>query len=172
MMKILYAFLLLCCSCHHEIDHGDLAVTAMRSYAKQVRKEFGFELSAFGGCMMNDIEIFEVTFARNDKVTVDEARRLIVQISEGFIAKINADEKIRPYLHNYPITQKNVRFHLSFAATRAEPPGNSFVYYVSSTNGKIFYDSFDNSIPRDDQQIVSLANEPYDEALKILHREN
>lgn len=168
MRQLLAALLLLCTSCHHEPDHADLAFDAMGSYAREVRKKYGFELCSIGGSMMEEIEIFHMSFTRKDKGTIDKARQLIVKMTQEFIDKINADETIRPYLHDFPVTSENVNISLCFEATKKEPPGNPFVYFVFSKKGTIFYGSYDNSIPPGHQHIVSLCDEPYNEALRIV----
>ncbi|MBS0615576.1 MAG: hypothetical protein JSR58_03370 [Verrucomicrobia bacterium] len=139
----------------------------MGSYGKEIRKQYGLELTKVGGRMMIDIEVFDIGFARKEKATIDEARQLATKITEGFIQKINSDEEIRPYLHDFPITRKNVNIHIRFDKSKNEPKGSPFAYYVTVANNKIYYDAYDNSDPSNGQ-IVDFVQEPYDQALKIV----
>ncbi len=161
-----WTLLFLTCACHHQPDHSDLAFAAMKSYAKHLQKNSGLRITGMGGSMMNDIERFEIWLERDDKISLADARKLIIKLTEGFIDKINADEKIRPFLHSYPITNQNVNFHIIFKAAKT-PSTHDFPYFVSLHSGKLWYRARGMS-EYNDELILS---ESYADAVKIIHRE-
>ncbi len=156
-----WALLFLTCACHHKPDHSDLAFAAMKSYVKQIQKSSDLKLTGMGGSM-NDIERFEIWLERNDKVSLADARKLIIKLTEGLIDKINADEKIRPFLHSYPIANQNVNIHIIFKAAET-PSTHDFPYFVSLHSGKLWYRARGMSEYNDEL----ILNESYAEAMKI-----
>jgi hypothetical protein len=81
-------------------------------------KQKGFYLIASGGQMMDNIKVVHLSFDLQKKVGVDEARLMLIEMTQKFMRQVNADEKIRPYLENYPINHLNAEFTLNFKDKR------------------------------------------------------
>jgi hypothetical protein len=155
-------------SCTSDCKHCDLAHEAMFSYAKEQKKN-GIHLQAKGGAMMDNIKFFDISFISHKmNVSDEEAIRQITALCEGFIKKINADEKIRPYLRDYPITLKNLLFSISYKNKNYDAPPSEFVGLVSVANDKIFCSHWDfkkDNYASDDFSI------PYSKALEMLEQQ-
>lgn len=85
----------------------------VNDFAAKMSKK-GYYLFGSGGQMMDNIKKVCLDFDLQEKADVEKARRLIVAISEDFLAIINADEQLRPFLVNYPFDHRNISFTIAF----------------------------------------------------------
>ena len=114
-----------------------------------------------------DVVSFDVSFWVRKKGTVEEARQLIVKLKEKLTTIINKHEKIRPYLREFPFPLMKAKVDISFP----EQDKNGVYYNKSVTlasvgsNGKIYYRYDDPNL----RGFQPLYEEPYEEAVKIVH---
>lgn len=101
--------------------------------AMQLKKQYGLVPRGTGGRMMDQIKRLRLMFDYPKPLTVEEARPLIVGSVNEFIAAVNMDERIRPYLANYPFTSKNIEITiiLQDAQGRGVPDGDLLVIFAS-----------------------------------------
>ncbi len=121
-----------------------------------------------GGRMPHDVEEIEVKFWTDRKGTIEEARRFIVTSKRALLDKINANEKIRPFLIEYPFTAPRACISISFAdpKTRANY-GEETVAFAFDARGLIVYAK--DEPPKD--WFVHMLEEPYEEAERIVAEE-
>lgn len=137
------------------------------AFLKEVYKEYGFECGSSGGMMPFDVEEISVSLTAYRSATVEQARELEIKTTERFAQIINAHEKIRPFLREYPFPSSRSRVSISFRDPKKKK--NSFsdndVAYVLQAKKRIYYlaDNPDNPYVRKD-----IKDEPYEEALKIV----
>ena len=129
-------------------------------YAKELQKS-GLRVLCKGGALMNDVEQIGLDFFLRKYVDVNEARRLYVKYSEPFLRLVNANRKLRPYLHNYPATINEIGFSISFAIDPTKDE-SSQVRHVFYGRGEVSYFA-----PHTNE----IHHETYEEALKIVHEE-
>jgi hypothetical protein len=136
------------------------------TFLKQVYKEFGIECGASGGSMPYDVEEIYVQLSAYRSATVEEARELEVILTEKFVQIINAHEKLRPFLREYPFPPGRARIALSFRKSKKK---NHFtdddITFVCHAKNRLYYlaKNPDNPYVRKD-----IKDEPYDEARKIV----
>lgn len=162
----LFLFLFFQVACYSS-DKVDLSYKIMNSYAAKQKKERNLRLSCIGGSWPTDIHVLDVDFDTNLYVDVPQARKLIVPCIKEFLDQINSDKQIRPYLHDYPSTVKNIGLGISFSNKKT---GRCITYpyiaYVFTLKGKIYYNYYSNSeawTPLEDAH-----EESYEEALRIV----
>ena len=145
------------------------AVEIIRSFSKQVKKEFGFECAGSGGEMPFDVEKIDVIFVVYQDATVQQARELEVKLTEKFAQAINAHEKIKPFLRENPFPARRACVSLSFE--KPKKPSLSIktqkVKYVFQDNGIIYYQGEN---PLNQYVYKDLKDEIYEEALKIVQK--
>ncbi|MCE5318686.1 MAG: hypothetical protein LLG04_15145, partial [Parachlamydia sp.] len=171
---------------------------AYLEYVRQITNSFieemedecpDFHCIGSGGSMPYDVEEIEVCFVAHRRATVEEARRLEVYGVQKLLNKINAHEKIRPYLREYPFKSNRVGMSIAFYAKNDEYHHDGSVVYVSVIKSKVFYDRAEkrksmipgrldcrdpnNTIetpPREEitEELISLFEEPYEDALRIV----
>ena len=164
-MRYIACLLLLLVLCsYREPNHVRAIDKLMSSYSKQVKKQWGLRLAGRGGAMMYDVK--EVTLAYNctANVTLEEARKIYVNLVEGFVDLVNKDEPVRPYLHNYPFLPSNFDCSIIFVGENGRFHANEKITCVSKVKEKIYYSGYD---PVKDM-LYDIHAEPYEEAVRLV----
>lgn len=167
----IFIIIFLFSSCSPIPKHVQLARSAITSFSQEVFKTDQLVLEGYGGAMSEDIKTFTFFFESQKNVNLEEARILFVNILERFLHKINKDEEIRNFLHEYPISEKNIYLEIQFSPINFNFH-DRYVIYVSIPNfnpysptSRVHY----RTANRDrDSTEFSYYNETYGEALKIV----
>jgi antitoxin component YwqK of YwqJK toxin-antitoxin module len=137
-----------------------------REFKKLVKREFGLSSCGSGASMPFDVEKICVHFAVPKRGTVEEARELMVKLKERFLGVINAHEKIRPYLREYPCTINRADINLRFCDEKGrEYTDKSVGYVIVGSDNNIHYCYSDQK--KDSWE--DLYKEPYEKAAEIVH---
>ncbi len=134
-------------------------------FIKQVEKEFGFHCETVGGSMPYDVEEISVKFSVDSAATVEQARELEVVLTEKFVKIINAHEKIRPFLREYPFPSSRAIVLLRFYNPPKKQSEIELVDFVYQAKSSIYYRAKNIDNP---YVYHSVYEEPYEEALKIV----
>jgi hypothetical protein len=170
LLIMLILFVTLCFSCGSGCRYCDLAYSLMNAYSKEVRKTKGLVQFGSGGCMTTDVRVLSPVYISYRKLNIDGARAFYLEIVEGLINKANADEEIRPYLHNYPFTENNMSIDILFFDKKNDFIQDGFVASMSmldNENGLIYY-SISNS---ETEMLETIYIELYEDALKIVNEQ-
>jgi len=122
LMFILTIFLS-SCSSDPEPEHVILSGKITKKFAEDLKKDKNYLYMGGGGGFQQKINLVTLTFRVNEKVTIDQARKMYVKYNEELVKRFNEDEEIRPYLKNYPFTHKNVKVN--------------FIYFPDDYNSEI-----------------------------------
>lgn len=93
-----------------EQDYEQIADAITAKTAKKIKNEKELILMGTGGGMLGDIYMMAMSFRYCQEVDFNTARQLVVYCVEEYLSAINSDEKVRPYLHNFPLQQKILKF--------------------------------------------------------------
>lgn len=169
MKQFLLLFLITACSFRYQepphIKHAVmLAAQATQLYGERNQ----LEQDSSGGGMCDGINRVACSFVGFRKIDVEEGRRLFVDGVESLCAAFNDDPVIRPYLHNYPFVQKNINLMLAFDDPICFRPFPApYVSSIFCEYDTIFYRSYSPQT----EQYDSLYEEPYEEAVRIVHEQ-
>ena len=137
-------------------------------FASETEKRCNVICSGEGGQMPHDVEEIEVMFWTDRKGTIEEARRFIVTSKRALLDKVNAHEKIRPFLREYPFTISRTCISISFSDSRTRARyGEESVAFAFDSRERIIY-------CRDNPKthlLDHLLEEPYEEAERIIAEE-
>lgn len=136
-------------------DYEKIADKITEKTAKKLKDEKGLVLVGIGGQMMNDIQKMMMGFNFYKVVDMDTARQLLVDSVEEYLSDINANNKIRPYLHNYPFTPQNVEIVIYFYNPDGSKVPNGKLKIAEASRDKIIY----------------YVDCPEKHAIKVLHEE-
>jgi hypothetical protein len=89
-----------------------IADEILANTAARLKKERELQPCGSGGQMMNQVKMLELAFVYNKPVDIEEGRKLLVYAVETFVSMINKDERIHPYLNNYPFESENVEIKI------------------------------------------------------------
>lgn len=134
-------------------------------FCNKMRQKYHVSCSGYGSKMKYNI--IDIPFTSFDRLSIDEARILYVNIMEQLLNDINHDVDIRPYLQSYPFTIEGPRLRINFQdrLTRdsIEKP---FVESMSLSNGKINYMGLEK---QKYDHFISLHKESYSEAYEKVY---
>ena len=127
---ICFLFALIVFACEKAPQHIQLADRIADDFSCGAKKNYGLHLFGYGGAMMEDVKKFGFAFECTQYVDVAGAREIFVRNIENFLASVNSNPEIRPYLHDYPFTTDNLEFSIAFYDSRRNYPKPPFIAYV------------------------------------------
>jgi len=98
----------------------------LQKIAKQL--EIKYFMQAVGtnvGMPSGIVKLLGLDFRVYRVLTKEEARKILIESAELFLAVVNSDEAIRPYLKNYPFTRDNINIVLFITESSGEDAGVS-----------------------------------------------
>ncbi len=141
-----------------------LAAEITEKTAQELKEKKNLYLVGTGGGMMNDIQMMAMSFHFYQEVDLKEARELVVYAINEYLLDINNNEEIRPYLHEYPFTAKNVEIHIwIYKPDRHRLPPEK-IYYISAIDGILDY--YIRGLEEYSRQAI--CEETYEEALQAI----
>ncbi len=152
------------CSCRREKQPEYIVLVDKMTveFSANLFQEEGLYLSNYGGGLMDNIKMVSLGYHIKRHATVEEARELFIKYSQKLLQRINEDEKMRPFLNQYPFTEKDIRFRLSFVQKNNRPFTDGSVAHVSLVRENIYYDRYDGEKKR----FIEILKEPYQDALQ------
>lgn len=144
----------------------------LSNFVDEVQEQYGLYVWAIGGNLTHGIESIGATFYVYQLVTQEEGRQLITEVADKLLTALNNNEKLRPYLKEYPFPASLLKLKLEFKESRYFTFPNVRLIKIILDDNKITYtqevvhpaekeDSFPTS------EDVILGTETYQEAQKI-----
>ena len=144
-ITIILIFIYISINLNAEPKYCKLSDKILFPYSRTLYKDYHLILEGHGGAMMIDIQKINAHYLAYERLNVNEARRLFVEVIEGLLCRYNQNMQIRPYLHNYPFTIENLNITIRFEHGKLADMGEEFValVFVGKNNQLIFraYDS-------------------------------
>ena len=170
MNKIIISLLLICSSCISlPEDYTHIATKIQRKTASQLEKEKGLWAIGDSGQMYNDIQTMGLAFEYFHLVNLEEARALLVYTIQVFLNNINDSKEVRPFLHNYPFTTKNIEITIWIYQESGNNPPLENIECVRLHEDKL---SYKLTAPSKFELWPILHEETYAEALEALRKQN
>lgn len=173
--------------CQHRVDVSRInpEFRLINKFAKKLKQEKGLVLHAYGinHSLEKDYQFVNGTANlysayysfrnKDDGVSKEEARCLLISVTESFVNAINTDEELRPRLDVYPVDYQNIQLRINFVDKNKVELGQG-VSYVGLRKGKIKYEGY--KIEEYNAEHIwgrhfTIHEETYPEALKIAERE-
>lgn len=121
------------------VDYEKIANSITIQTAKKLETEKKLHLVGTGGGMMNDIKMMAMSFNYYHEVDVKEARKLAIHAANQYLSAINNNKDVRPFLHEYPFTPKNIQIRIFvYKPDRSLPPQDK-LQFISVINSNITY---------------------------------
>ena len=137
----------------------------IKNFEREAGKEYAIVAIGSGGSMPFDVETIGVRFVADRRATIEDARRLIIALKEKLASAVNQNEKLRPYLREYPFSPLRSDISISFCQKDGKPYLDGGVSFVSVGKGDRIYYHTENSSTHKDEYLLQ---EPYEEAVKIV----
>lgn len=158
---------------HQENMYEDEMDALLASFTEDMQEQYGLKNWSIGGNWMNGINEIGGKFVLRQYITQEEARQLLVEVTEKLLSAVNSHEKLRPYLKEYPFPSNLLKIRICCEEQKYHPfpdvrmesiiLNENIVTYVQEIThpkeeGKIFRES----------EKVTLGLESYPEALTIV----
>ncbi len=119
---------------YHSPRYVKLADRITEQTARKLQKQKNLCLVGTGGQMMDDIQVMDMSFFYYQEVDLKTGRELIVNAINEYLLAINSNKEVRPYLHEYPFTAKNVEIRIFlYKPDRSNlPPSIAEIYSIFS----------------------------------------
>ena len=123
--------------------------------------------------MAENIEDIRAHFKAFKPARQELARQLLVEVTESFLSAINNNEKLRPYLKEYPFPASRVKIFIGFVDQRYLPYSDGSIEELTLDENEItYFHSVDRPKKPDFEIVLSdtkiLGKESYQEALEIV----
>lgn len=124
---------------YHVPEYEKMADEITEKIAKKLEEEKKLRLVGTGGSMIDDIQMMAMSFDYYQEVDLSTARELLVEVINAYLSAINDNETIRPHLHNYPFTAKNIQIRIWIhPPDQTKLPLNK-IFYISALDGILAY---------------------------------
>lgn len=133
-------------------------------FARQIEETYQFDYIGGGGSMRNDVEKVDVFFTTERKMTLNEAREIEVYMLKRLMELINGDEKLRPFLREYPFPSNRICIRVTGLDRTGSHFNDGSVCYVFSCKGNLYYNYCDPI----SGNLIDLHEEPFSDAVKIV----
>ncbi len=186
---IIFCVLLMNSSCQKKAQHLWEIVPEYKllvEFSKKIKPETDLVLTGYGinnhlpkGYeFVNGVANFKVTYSlyktKNDEISLDQARILLVSVGEALLNEINTNSEIRSELDVYPLTSDFIRIAIHFKDELKIDLGQG-VSEVYFSKGKIKYERYEirdypNRYPATGKHYI-IHEETYAEALEIVKKQ-
>lgn len=149
------------CGCKNKgsTEYVTIANQVSRQTATLLEDQFGLHFATKGGFMPGDVRLLFLGLTTDQLLDIAHARSLLLQAAEIYLDQINSDEKLQPYLHDYPFTVNNIKLEISYAVYR-NITSSSQVAQVALRDGVITYWGLQG------YSLAKLQQETYEAALQ------
>ena len=129
----------------------------------QLKKEKKLNVceSGFGLRGSDKIRCMHCGFDYYNEIAIKEARELLLTATNLYLKMINENNRIRPFLLNYPLGPKDIEIRIFIYNSRNSKPNSDKLTVISIIDGKLEY-------MVDDRYLTTIYEETYDEALSKL----
>ena len=132
------------------------------TFIERARKKWGLICEGIGGGCIDQVNSIGLKFNKDEVCTLEQARAILVESNEEFVALINSHKLIRPFLSHYPYTKTGAKLSVSFV--RPSKTSRKAIDYAFIVRETIHYSYYNI----EKQKLIIMNEEPYKEAKKIV----
>ena len=97
---------------HESLERERLANGILSKVAAKLKHEYRLIPCGSGGRTSNGVQMLGLSFFYRTPMEIEDGRELLIALVEEFVAAVNEDVLIRPYLKDYPFEPKNVAIRI------------------------------------------------------------
>lgn len=158
---------------HQPNEYEEEIDALLADFANDLQEQYGLYRYSIGGNLMNGIQDIGATFDIYQFVTRDEGRQLLLEVSDKLLTTLNNNEKLRPFLKEYPFPASLLKINLRFEQSKYASLPDIRIKNITLNENKITYNQEITHPLKEGQFFRStehavLAIETYPEALKII----
>ncbi|CDZ80232.1 hypothetical protein BN1013_00739 [Candidatus Rubidus massiliensis] len=144
----------------------------MKEGISYIEKKYKLETMGIGGGIPKGlVENFNISFQHKGILDIDELRALILNIAKDFLAIVNSDEKIRPFLAKYPFTDEGLSLRIFVHDKNGYELEHPFFSISCLCGSEIRYETLKKLSSSPYPKTITRKTESYNEAVKILQEQ-
>ncbi len=148
-------------------DRRSITNGILKDVASTLSERYDMKCTGFGGGWLGD-KILSLSFKIHRTVKKKEARAMLVDCVQEFIAAVNSNKPLKPYLDSQVFADKNIRLHIFVNDSKGSRIYHPDICVFGSYEGLISYRSeYPNSYNYEMDD-----DETFQKALSILKEEN
>ena len=161
IFKSLFMLLSLVCSCSAVPYHKQLRSQLIHDYSKDMQKKKNLTMIAIGGGQQG--RLLCISYSTQQNVNLEQARELLVDTCEGFLKRVNSNQKFRPYMVEFPYNGTNIDIAIQFVDPNNRWTMPPYIAFAANRKGKVYY--YTSNIKED---LIDFHAETYEEACNIV----
>jgi hypothetical protein len=92
------------------------------SFVKEMKENYGLRCNSIGGKMPGMVEEIGASFTLVKHTSQEDAKKLLLAMTERLLETLNQSEELRPYLIEYPFPSNRLKLRIKFTKS------NHFTY--------------------------------------------
>lgn len=165
MSKIVSLSFLCVFTSFREPHYCKMSDNIVRNFVEEVAQPRRLILSGTGGAMMDDIQEIYISFFSNDTLNVSQARVLYIEMMEELLHRVNFHDKIRPYLHNFPFREDNIKLVIRFVNAEGNAIRDGHVASMGIAKDHLIYFAAYDPVT---ENYYTINRELYEEARRMV----
>ncbi len=128
---------------------------------------YNMDLIGTGGGFVKQVNMLALMFNIKGPLSKDRLRFILVDCVETFLKEINDNIEIRPFLKNYPFTNKEIKIVLFVKDQKGYEIVDPYIAVCSNLEGLIYFKIMQKDNPI---RYKNIESEPYLESLNIVQQ--
>lgn len=176
-IAVLLSMLIICCSFigsflitndDDQMSFKDqIAVKVINETAKTIEKKYKFHPIGTAMSGMGKFRSLGIEFQVRGALSKNEARKIIIDCIDKFLLNINSNEKLKPFLSNYPFKPENISIVLYIDDSFGRELFHPEVSIVGYADDRLTYKTLD---PENEYRFKDSYDETYEEAFQLVHK--
>ena len=145
------------------IDYPERLEQLMSKHIELMKSKYKMRCYGTGYGVANDVNLVSLDYVSDEIFSHERARVLLVSCIEELRQLLNEDKFIRPHLHTYPYSTRNLHVTIEMQPdpNKGDNPNDVYTTYIMN-NDYIVYEKFNFQTDQDERLLV----EPYKDVLK------
>lgn len=126
-----------------EIINSSQATAIIQDFAVEMDHKHSLKLQKAKTYYDGGIHAIQMEFISQDLMEMCEARKLIVDMTEGLLAALNQDPLLAKDIANYPFRPNNLELYITFQSYFGKYVDPYYIHWICMEDGEVDYYLFD-----------------------------
>ena len=154
---------------HVSPPYVEMAGKIRSEIAQMLAKRYNMKIFGISGGMADCVNMLGLDFQIQGPLPKEQLRRILIESVHELLEAVNSNQQIRPFLKNYPFTEKEIITTLFVIDKNRENVFDPEILVASSYHGRLIFNTKDKAVKYGYKQEIK---EDYETALKIVLEEN
>lgn len=122
------------------IIHTEEATHIVQEYSVDMKYEHNIHLERAKTCYNeNGIQTIQLEYITQDLIELCDARKLIVDLTENMLARLNQDTILGPEFASFPVRPENLEIYIVYESYFGEYVDPRYIYWICMEDGAVDY---------------------------------